>query len=312
MKSFYSFILCLYGLILILSHITQGILPFEWVISFSPYLVFFSILLCLLSVILALKKKLNVSLLALIGIALIVAGTFAIGEKVLSFTTVLPEKGIGTQAVTLVSFNKYYKNTNYAAIDSAIQRIQPDIIGFIEIISADVSGIEQLKNFPYSQTNAIDDPFSFGIFSRYPLNKITIKQTGIRNVLTSEVTINDKKYIVLMVHAYPPVTMRDIEKRNSELIAIQKYINNVGTENVIIMGDFNTTPWSKTYDTFTSGLKQLKNTAKGKGLNFTWGAIPIQAHIDHIFVPSKAIIEEFKIEYIKGSDHRLIWSKVKL
>jgi endonuclease/exonuclease/phosphatase (EEP) superfamily protein YafD len=76
---------------------------------------------------------------------------------------------------------------------------------------------------------------------------------------------------------------------------------------VLMMGDFNVSPWSIYYKNFASTMTWLDNITKNFTTLFTWNVsfLPfLQSHIDHIFVSKDIVIWDIEKVNTPGSDHR--------
>ena len=106
---------------------------------------------------------------------------------------------------------------------------------------------------------------------------------------------------------------RLFRSRNEHLQLLAKRTQQSLTESpqipVIVMGDFNLTPWSPHFLDFesTSGLRRAK---QGVGLTPTWYArgasFPMGLVIDHMFVSGVLQIDEYHVGEDIGSDHRSV------
>lgn len=246
--------------------------------------------------------------------ALFVAATFLLLLRLIDFAFIKPASGIGTREVTIAFFNKYYINTNSAAIDGIIQKINPDIIGFTEFNENELQNYASLQKYPYLEFRYSNDRYSLGIASKYPLRAMQ-PAILLPHTISFFLTIPTMStYEVHVAHVPPPVTLAEFVLRNNELGMIGNYVNRTTHNKSIFMGDLNISPWSPTYKQILEVKgAEIKNAAKGQGLFFTWGWVPfIRTHIDHIFVPDSAAVVSFQEESIRGSDHHLIWTKVRL
>ena len=79
---------------------------------------------------------------------------------------------------------------------------------------------------------------------------------------------------------------------------------------VVMVGDFNISPWSAFYKPFEEGLAgKLRNVARDYKPFFTWSLWAqeiLTAHIDHVFVSDDVRIGDFYVEDLPGSDHHAI------
>lgn len=313
MRNLHKSALLLYAFMLFFSSFAEGIVVAEWIISFSPFLVVLSIIIVIGSLVFQKsQKKHTTDILFLIGIIFVGIATLVMAKNVTDFAYVKPTTGTGTNAITLAFFNKFYENSNYPSINEAIKRVDPDIIGFAEITKEDLTKLHVSRQYPYSFIKITDDGYTLGLFSKHPIKQLSLKGFSGSRMIALESMWNGSFYTIIVVHFSSPVRPIDLAARNKELNALRHYIKQINSQPLLLMGDFNLTPWSKTYDALENNLPSLKNIAKGQGLNFTWGIYLPIVQIDHIFVPKNAVVESFSTESVKGSDHRLIWGKIKL
>lgn len=304
-------LMAFYALFLLLSLRIEGFLPFEWAISFLPLILPVNIALMTANLLWWREKK-QKNVIAFGSLILLSAVTVVLGIRFVDFAFIKPPKSNGAQQITIAFFNKNYPNTHYDDIEKAIRKVNPDIIGFTELEPQDIQHLSLLDSFPFKEYKTTSDRFTLGLYSKFPLTN-TIVDPRLTHVLTATVDINDSLYRFYVAHPFPPILSKDIAARNTELAALGSIIQ-TSAANTVLIGDFNVTPWSPTYQQiFTTKHAMIKNAAKGKGLFFTWGWIPlVRAHIDHIFVPLTATVLSFDEVDVPGSDHHLIWTKVKL
>jgi endonuclease/exonuclease/phosphatase (EEP) superfamily protein YafD len=105
-----------------------------------------------------------------------------------------------------------------------------------------------------------------------------------------------------------------LAERNLGLEKLAGYLNSMRQRPLIVMGDFNTTPWSKAYWQFSRRLgRSFYNPAKGKGLKLSWIFFGLfGAHIDHIIVNRLIRTKEIVLDESLGSDHRLVYADFQI
>lgn len=296
-----------------LAYFVGGFFLFEWIISFLPYVLLIN---CMLLFFLYFQRNFFREKKERIYIQLIVVSilivTVVLGARFFQFVAVAPATGNGVTPFTLAFLNKNHLNRRYAVIDHATRTLQPDLLGVVELEPIDQGKIPFLLTFPYTQRLVSDDHFSIALFSKYPLERIPLNQERLKHVLAARVSIKNTAYYVFVLHLFPPMDSWTESMRDNELYALMQYVETIPTDNVILLGDFNISPWSPVYAKHFSRSEKIVNAAKGRGLFFTWGHWFIRSHIDYIFVSKSAFIESFQEKYIEGSDHNLIWTKVRL
>lgn len=218
----------------------------------------------------------------------------------------IPEVKASSQgSIRVAFFNKLYSNTGYLAIDKKLTAVNPDMIGFSELKAEDVKNIGYLKNYKYAFFKESRDNSKIAFFTNFPAEEED--SLKLPHVLSLKAHIAGDLYRVFVIHPVPPINTNWLHKRNKELEDLAGHINSLDTKNVILIGDFNLTPWSSAYRSFSNSLGGLKNAALGQGINFTWGNSLVKTQVDHIFLPRSVSVDKFKAEEVPGSDHRLIW-----
>ena len=87
---------------------------------------------------------------------------------------------------------------------------------------------------------------------------------------------NDEKYYFYLVHTSSPVTDFDFQKRNQQLITIKKdyYTQHEQSRDkdskIIMLGDFNVSPWSIFYKRFAQSFPLFENITRSKAVFFSW------------------------------------------
>ncbi len=201
----------------------------------------------------------------------------------------------------ILSQNFYYENTNIDQFVTLVQEENPDIIIVVEAGEFWKTAKEKLRrDYPYLHLSHITGVHGTLIASRIPgsFHEVPLGiQTGL--VFTPD----DLSYQVLGVHPDAPLTPSWAADRNAQFDEIARLAH---TSNVplIVMGDFNTTPWSPYFSQLLedSGLVDAR---LGFGLVPTW-----QAHnplfwlpIDHALVSPSLQVQDFKTTQSIDSDH---------
>jgi endonuclease/exonuclease/phosphatase (EEP) superfamily protein YafD len=222
-------------------------------------------------------------------------------------------------------FNKLYTNENYNLIDKKLADLDPDIIGFAEFRLVDAKEIDYLENYPYQFLPLIKNEFEtkVAIYSKHPIEEYKSPKS-ILSYLTAKIKVEEKVFYFLVLHMAAPVSQDFFTLRNRQINEAATVINNIEKnlqkdESLIVMGDFNLSPWSNYYKKFTSQT-DLENVAEGQKINYTWEykAFPkalrpiLQSQIDHIFTSKDLINSGFNTESQLGSDHQLIWTQTLL
>jgi endonuclease/exonuclease/phosphatase (EEP) superfamily protein YafD len=205
----------------------------------------------------------------------------------------------GTQRLKVASFNTYYFNTETKLMTDEILRLDADVMTLLEFGSNKQAVLDAVRTtYPYQENCFNVSDCDAAIISKFPLTDVAFKG-GWQGPPLIRARLGEKfgSVTVFGVH-----TTRFPHSRAqfTQVNALVKYVESVPGRS-IIMGDFNSTPFSRINQTISSGLEltRLSNLP-------SWPTdfdLP-QLAIDHIFV-SKDIIAlgSEHIGNAAGSDH---------
>ncbi|RCJ17924.1 endonuclease/exonuclease/phosphatase [Nostoc sp. ATCC 43529] len=186
--------------------------------------------------------------------------------------------------IRILSFNINIQNQNDEEVINVVQKNNPDVAVFIEV---DKNAVENLKNrlkntLPYTFRSPAG---GLAILSRFPIQNAKGDnfngQGGHNLIATLEV---DKKLIKLIgTHPIVPITRGNFHRRNRQLAALTNYIRELN-QPLILVGDFNLTPWSPYYRQFINKTK-LHNTRLGFGILPTWPRPASHVHLPQWIIP---------------------------
>ncbi len=233
----------------------------------------------------------------------------------------------GTKVIKLLNFNAYFRNNNSKAFLSYVNQEQPDLIVLEEFFEIRKDVIRSLKSqykysgpvFIKSENATTKIPNYIFIFSKFPFELKTFKHwnIGVRNppIAHVEVKLGQAKIDLMAVHMPWPYNAK-LKAQGLEWLS--EYLETL-TNPVLLVGDFNLTPWSDALLKFTSENK-LKKFGK---FERSWPSqtadiyVPF-AHflIDHVFVRNsdkwKFHKHKFSAGPSIGSDHLPMMSKFSI
>lgn len=218
-----------------------------------------------------------------------------------------------TNVIKLLNFNAYYKNKNAKKLIDYINREKPDVIVLEEFRGITQETVFLLKSqYPYS--GPFDEitkrPNYIYIFSKIPFEFKTLKhrEIGDKNppMVHGKLKLGSTKIDLIAVHLYKPF---NAQIKSDALNWLSDYLKPL-TNPVLLVGDFNLTPWSDALIKFSSS-NQLK---KFGTFERSWPSqtaiiyIPFaQFLIDHVFVRDGALWKinkhRFEAGPSIGSDH---------
>lgn len=205
----------------------------------------------------------------------------------------------GEQQLKVASFNTYANNHDYQGIVNSVLAMDADVVTLIEMEQGKVGVLAALKQkYPYQFDCSIVHSCHLAIISKYPLSD-----------MESQALWEGPPYIraslgpqfggltLFGVHTTRFPHSRAQFKQVNALVKLVEALPG----RVVMMGDFNSTPFSRINQTVSIGLGFTRLTQLP-----TWPAtvgFP-QLAIDHIFVsPGIRAISEERIGDSAGSDH---------
>jgi endonuclease/exonuclease/phosphatase (EEP) superfamily protein YafD len=221
----------------------------------------------------------------------------------------------------VMSFNINVENTQTTAIVQSIRSVDPDVVVLIEVTPPMMADINtELKSIlPY---NFRSSGGGLGILSKLPLQAPRGEKfigSDATN-LVATIPYRNKSIKIIGTHPLVPVKPDRFVNRNQHLQAIGNYLKNT-RETVILLGDFNLTPWSPYYRQLIS-TTGLHNSRLGFGILPSWirpathvkypsWLIPfVNIPIDHIFVSKDIRVTGTYIGENGNSDHAPIISEL--
>ncbi|WP_299489059.1 endonuclease/exonuclease/phosphatase family protein [Acaryochloris sp. IP29b_bin.137] len=223
----------------------------------------------------------------------------------------MPKLGSHPDGLRVMSYNIWTQNSDYAAIQQSIQQENPDILFLTEINLSVMDEIKNRLDYPYHQHSKLG---SNAIFSRYPLLSVTaeypnVTDHGLNFSLVAQVQMPQELLTVIGIHPPIPLTRSSFAVRNQQFERIAPFIEKISNR-VIVMGDFNTSPWSPYFSQFLQAA-DLSSVTQGQGIWATWSYESTFPHllakipIDHIASRGFDGIEAW-VGQANGSDHRPI------
>ena len=224
-------------------------------------------------------------------------------------------------------------------IKETIQSEDPDIVMFVEFSDEHEDWLKDFINehYPYyDKTNRSRIFWGSVVMSKYPITNFInkYKQESAWKYGYFMIEKDATPYYFYLIHTSSPVSKLDYAKRNQQLISVKKdFFQTHDSERslnakIIMLWDFNVSPWSSNYKTFDSSISgRLKNITRIPPMFFSWnlaemlkvhkdfdflpqrfkknvGYFPIlRSHIDQAFISPSVKIANFKKIHIDWSDH---------
>lgn len=295
----------------------------ELMLSFLPYIVGI-VLLCVVMSFVIFKKKMKSGYRFPVqryfrGISFLVFCIlfFLYARQFNRFYTPQPvSQKIHTWSIKILYANIHKDNADYTWIKKTISDNDPDILMFVEFADHHYSHLQDLlkKNYPYTNNTTRSKTFVGSmVFSKYPLtNKADDFPQWARRYGYFTIPYQGQQVYFYLVHTSSPDSYTHFVMRNEQLKTFvqdfQQHESDRKHNNIVVVGDFNITPWS-TYYSLIDGVfsGSLANITKNIPFLFTWKLklLPfLQAHIDHLWTTSSLHVRWLTSVVLPGSDHK--------
>ncbi|MDG1837261.1 MAG: endonuclease/exonuclease/phosphatase family protein [Phycisphaerales bacterium] len=216
----------------------------------------------------------------------------------------------------LLSCNVKYTNKNYQDLIKLIKETDADVVVVQEATHAWELALDQLSNmYPHRIAHPASGPRGMIMLSKLPFlqSKVEVHPITRHCTLAGWIRFDNQDILLIASHPFRPGLRHGPTLIASELEMAASFANK-DTQNVIFIGDLNTTMWSSTYTRFVQ-KHRLSNLRKGFGICASWSrvipwvsAIPI----DHCLIGDNFHGVSFDLLPVAGSDHDAINALVRL
>lgn len=203
-------------------------------------------------------------------------------------------------------------NRNSGMVAELIRNTRPDVLTLAEYNgwwqkalarSGALDGFQARYVVPYGND---------GIYSSIPLDRVHVEYlpSGRDPTTVAQFHWDEKPVTLLMVHPRPPVKPQWYQRHKAHFAKWEKDFNTYG-QNVLIVGDLNTSPWSYTFQHLLR-VTPLKDSQVGFGIQPTWPTfwpkqpfrLPVPLiPIDHVLVSRNITVLNRQTGPYVGSDH---------
>lgn len=211
-----------------------------------------------------------------------------------------------TPHLRLLSWNVNSANRKFDELPRLLERYQPDVVLLMEVDTEWAAFLRSaMTNYPNKLVDERDDNFGIALFSKAPLGDpqtLNLGQAGLPSV-TATLPVANQSVTFVGTHPLPPAGGLRTEYRDDQLNRVAVWVRE-HTNQVVLAGDLNTTPWSPAFDDLLS-ISGLLNSSDGHGINGSWPAFfpPMLIPIDHFLTTKDVIVLHREIVNATGSDH---------
>lgn len=318
-----TIILVLISFFLLFVYFFQQYYISELAISFLPYIIVFSLLVCLYQIIgfsKLFRSRLSNKwiIIRFISFTLYFVLLVLYSKPYLNFYTWTYEQiTVYTWSnLTILYANIYKDNKNYTWLRDVIEKNNPDLLMFAEFTDDHYQHLQDFfkKNYPYVNRTSWSEDFIWSmVFSKKPIENLIVHYPQwMRRYWYFSMKLNGDDVYFYLVHTSSPITYEYFQMRDTQLNQLSDDFllqskNRWSWSKIVVVGDFNLSPRSFYYKKFASDLINMEDYTKNVPLLFTWKFryLPfLQSHIDHLWINYWTIVDNFQTINIPWSDHK--------
>ncbi len=229
------------------------------------------------------------------------------------------EKEPSNDFLRVTTLNVLSSNLKFEQVTDYLKKQESDIIFLSEITEIWHRAItKELSSYPHTYTETRSDNFGTLLLSRHPLKKqqrLHPTYSG-EPIIHAEIDYKGTLITVLGLHPIPPVGAAS-SRDNYEYLRTANTLACAAKTPLIIMGDFNATPWGANYRLLTQQTN-LQSCANGENRLTTWEAfqntwVPFDGlMLDHILYSPEFKKHSYLTTSGLGSDHDGLTSDLEL
>lgn len=207
-----------------------------------------------------------------------------------------------------VSFNVLQGNQEIAKLERFVRESNADVLVFQEVTPVQAEVLRGLADiYPGQLVIGKKDSKGTALLTKLPARNLTFKPftDGKIGAVMGEINTGEHWVTVMGVHSHKPTSAKGAESQRQYFQWLAANCNEAEKNGpVVLMGDFNSTPWSFGFRHFAANSRLL-DTSRGIVFGATWSVtFPYRLLIDHCFVSRGIAMVDRKIGADIGSDHR--------
>ncbi len=230
-----------------------------------------------------------------------------------------------TAHLKIVSVNVWYRNDDYHAAVNYLESTDADVIALIEVTPQWVTAVQPLfAKYPYRiDCMQSAPPCELLLMSKHPFERAYAGRIEGRSPIIAwgTIAVGERSVTVAATHFAWPIRKAVDDDRimpggalqppalpdayplaqSRQAANLAQYLQTLGPD-LILMGDFNSVPWSRTQETLRSATG-LENAGPMVPTWPSWQPRWSRLPIDHIMTRGALIRQSFKSGFYIGSDH---------
>jgi endonuclease/exonuclease/phosphatase (EEP) superfamily protein YafD len=212
-----------------------------------------------------------------------------------------------------MTLNLWAQNDHGDLVEKLVQAESPDVILLVEATPRWHDLLQRVRaRYPYAVPARDDRNLPNMLLSRWPVKDARVVPLGSRGKPTIVATIcpistgdgTTGCALVIGLHTDRPQSAAAAAARNSQLADLADFVAQQPERRVIVMGDFNLTPWSPYFQRLLDNAG-LRDSAIGRGVRPTWFSrlLPFGLPIDQVLLGPEVTVVDRHVGADVGSDH---------
>lgn len=227
-----------------------------------------------------------------------------------------PQLRTSPEGLRVMAYNLWIDNPNTDAIEQSILGEDPDILFLSEVGKPTMAELQARLNYPHGYRTSGGNN---ALLSRYPILEATTTDFGVKAKgrtfsLVAKLQVEGAPVTIIGIHPPVPIIQNFFHIRNRQLDTFAKASRSIEGK-VILLGDFNATPWSPHFQRFER-LSQLQNAGRRQWIWATWyfnqtlKTRYIKIPLDHVETRGFKVLKTWTGQ-TGGSDHKPIITVLK-
>ena len=218
-------------------------------------------------------------------------------------------------ALRALSLNVSFYSRNYDQVLALIEAMRPDVVGLVEINSRWMEELAPLsRHYAHHVAHARPRGSGVALFSRIPFRDAEVRPfPGTeRHYAIGTLNIDAVPLALAVGHVASPLGGQpSAAARDRQLSTLADARREFADREILLMGDFNTSPWSLAFRRLLS-RSGLRDAARGFGYRPTWPAqrLWLGIPIDHHVVSDGIVVKSFSVVGPTGSDHLAVYTEL--
>lgn len=267
----------------------------------------------LVGTILLLRRRWKTAGLALAGIVinLTVMWPHAVQSEIALSSSSPSATAVSHAKVRVVSFNLLQGNEHLEAAERFLRECDADVIILQEVTPETATMLRRCEPiYPDQFIRGKKDSKGTALLTRLPVKNLRFEPAPGEELIGANIgeftAPNGQLFTILGVHSHKPTSAKGAAGQDKYFDWLAERITTLrqsGTS-LVVAGDFNATPWSRSFKRFTAA-SPLLDTSRGVLFGATWNVwSPQRLLIDHVFVSPEWRLLGREVGPEAGSDHR--------